>query len=199
MIGFHGCDAKVAHAVITGQVELRPSVNNYDWLGHGIYFGERSPSRAMQFAIELKQNKGRAVCPIEEPAVVGAVLDLGHCLDLSDYKDLQYVKFTFSGLSKIVSDLGASLPKNLRIGQTEDLLLRELDCAVLEYLFKINDLEGNRHFDSVRSPFIEGDELYPDSGFRDKNHIQICIRNTECIKAYFRPRNAEYIRLYSMS
>ena len=42
-------------------------------------------------------------------------------------------------------------------------------------------------FDSVRSAFIEGDELYPGSTFREKNHIQICVRNLACIKGYFWP------------
>ena len=35
---------------------------------------------------------------------------------------------------------------------------------------------------------VEGDELYPGAGFHDKNHIQICIRNPNCIKGFFIPR-----------
>lgn len=42
-------------------------------------------------------------------------------------------------------------------------------------------------FDTVRSAFIEGYELYPGSTFREKNHIQICVRNPACIKSYFWP------------
>jgi len=43
-------------------------------------------------------------------------------------------------------------------------------------------------FDSVRSLFVEGEELYPGAGFHEKNHIQICIRNPNCIKSFFVPR-----------
>lgn len=42
-------------------------------------------------------------------------------------------------------------------------------------------------FDTVREVFVEGDELYPIAGFKEKNHIQICVRNLNCIKGYFNP------------
>ena len=35
--------------------------------------------------------------------------------------------------------------------------------------------------------FTEGAELYRASGFRAKNHIQLCVRNPNCIKGYFHP------------
>lgn len=42
--------------------------------------------------------------------------------------------------------------------------------------------------------FCEGQELYPNAGFREKNHIQICVCNPNCIKGYFLPRgiNQDY-------
>ena len=42
--------------------------------------------------------------------------------------------------------------------------------------------------------FWEGQELYPNAGFREKNHIQICVCNPNCIKGYFLPRgiNQDY-------
>ena len=199
MIGFHGCDADLAYAVINGQASLRPSINKYDWLGHGIYFWERSPSRALQFATELQQNSKRAVRPIITPAVVGALLDLGKCLDLTDYEHLRHVQDSYLLFSKIVEHDGAVMPRNHTFNESNDLLLRELDCAVLEFFFLLNDLNGNEHYDSIRSPFIEGEELYPTAGFREKTHIQICIRDAGCIKAYFKPLNAEFIQMYSMS
>lgn len=48
-----------------------------------------------------------------------------------------------------------------------------------------DNLEG---FDSARGVFIEGEELYPGAGFKNKNHIQLCIRNPNCIKGFFIPR-----------
>lgn len=45
-----------------------------------------------------------------------------------------------------------------------------------------------RPYDSVRAPFPEADVLYDESGFRAKNHIQVCVINTaQCIKGYFKP------------
>ncbi len=44
-------------------------------------------------------------------------------------------------------------------------------------------------FDSVRAAFWEGKDLYPNAGFKKQNHIQIAIRNPDCIKGIFLPRN----------
>jgi hypothetical protein len=38
IIGFHGCDKKVRDAIVSGKLSLKASNNDYDWLGHGIYF-----------------------------------------------------------------------------------------------------------------------------------------------------------------
>ncbi len=80
------------------------------------------------------------------------------------------------------------MPDNKIIGNTKDLLLRELDCAVIETLHQIRKNEGLPMFDSIRGVFWEGESLYPNAGFREKDHIQICIRNPNCIKGYFLPR-----------
>jgi len=73
---------------------------------------------------------------------------------------------------------GTYLPtnRNLKNAIQEDSLLRELDCAVLETVHKINHKRNLPPFDSVRGVFGE------------KNHIQICIRNPNCIKGFFIPR-----------
>lgn len=43
----------------------------------------------------------------------------------------------------------------------------------------------------VTKPLIEGWEIYPNAGFRESNHIQICVRNPNCIKVYFVPLEAD--------
>ena len=35
----------------------------------------------------------------------------------------------------------------------------------------------------------EGDEIYENAGFRKENHIQLCIKNPNCIIGYFRPKS----------
>ena len=55
VLGFHGCDEEVAEAVINDQKSLLKSENSYDWLGHGVYFWENNPRRALEFAEEMKK------------------------------------------------------------------------------------------------------------------------------------------------
>jgi hypothetical protein len=64
--------------------------------------------------------------------------------------------------------------------------LRHLDCAVLEFLHStIKELRLDP-FDSVRGVFVEAEPLYENAGFNRRNHIQICVRNLDCIRAFFR-------------
>jgi hypothetical protein len=48
ILGFHGCDESVAKEVVAKGKILRESHNNYDWLGHGVYFWENSSERALE-------------------------------------------------------------------------------------------------------------------------------------------------------
>lgn len=69
--------------------------------------------------------------------------------------------------------------------------MRPLDCMVIEEVHRMREElkdEGKEAytFDTVRAVFVEGDELYENSGFRNKNHLQVCVRNPNCIKGYFR-------------
>jgi len=59
---------------------------------------------------------------------------------------------------------------------------------------KFNQEANKRAYDSVRGVFWEGKPLYPNAGFAEKNHIQICVCNPNCIKGYFLPRgiNVDY-------
>ncbi len=178
ILGFHGADKSTVERVLRGEVELKGSENSYDWLGNGIYFWDNSPSRALEWAHELSKRPGSK---IKEPAVIGAILDLGYCLDLLDYRNLSAVKAGYDLLCATTP----SLPKNT--GRSADLLKRELDCAVIETVHQYNKLQGEDGFDSVRGVFWEGAELYPGGFFKEKDHIQICIRKTDCIKGYFLP------------
>jgi len=180
VLGFHGCDKSTVDKVLNGQSQIRESKNSYDWLGNGIYFWEHSPSRALAFARSLKKHPLRSNSVIKTPAVLGAVISLGYCLDLLDYRNLKLVKASHD----LLLSTGNAIPKNK--GKDQDLLRRELDCAVIELIHTIN---VPKPFDSVRSVFWEGKLLYENAGFREKNHIQICIRNPNCIKGFFLPRN----------
>ena len=45
-----------------------------------------------------------------------------------------------------------------------------------------------KHFDTIRGVFTEGGPAFEGAGIQAKNHIQICIRNLNCIKGFFIPR-----------
>ena len=81
IIGFHGCDKSVVEDVISGKTDLIASTNDYDWLGSGIYFWENNEERAWQWANDLAKRKNSQV---RVPAVIGALIDLGYCFDLTD-------------------------------------------------------------------------------------------------------------------
>lgn len=175
LLGFHGCDASVGRDVVSGKMPLRISTNDYDWLGHGVYFWENSPDRAWAFACDqCKRGK------VKTPFVIGAVLDLGLCLNLQDAK--------YHELLKIAYDYYAvRIPEVAKNRGGKDILQRFLDCAVFESLHELIAGDGQDPFDSVRCAFEEGEPSFSGSAIRDKTHVQICIRNPDCIKGYFLP------------
>jgi hypothetical protein len=178
ILGYHGCDATTAEKLLSGQ-DFKFSNNNYDWLGSGIYFWEANPKRGLEFAQELAGlDRGPK---ITDPAVVGAVVDLDFCLDLTTSAGLDQVNVAFQRLEKINEASEKALPEN-----NEDGLRRNLDCAVIQMLHLIRDEKEMPPIDSVKGVFVEGDPVYCKSGFHHKTHIQICVCNPDCIKGVFR-------------
>lgn len=82
---------------------LKASDNKYDWLGNGIYFWEQNLERAIEWA---KRRYG------DTAAVVGAVLDLGYCLNLTDSFSSEYLKKGYEILKARCELIGEALPKN---------------------------------------------------------------------------------------
>ncbi len=179
VLGYHGCDRKVGEQLLGGK-PFRLSNNEYDWLGPGIYFWEANPRRALDFARETAQRKPASV---KEPFVVGAVIDLGLCLDLTTTIGIKWVKIAYTSLAKSAAAGGVALPAN-----KPDRLQRNLDCAVIRHLHKIMLESEEPSVDSVKGIFTEGKPIYPDSGFYEKTHIQIAVRNPRCIKGVFHVR-----------
>lgn len=155
ILGFHGCDSSLAKAVASGKKNLRNSENNYDWLGHGVYFWENSPQRAFEFATWLKTNPGKANSKVETPAVIGAVIDLGLCFDMLDYGMLGILKSGYEVFKSIWEKTGRKLPTNKSMGNSGDLLLRELDCAVFETIHQLRKEANDPPYDSVKGVFWE--------------------------------------------
>lgn len=48
VLGYHGCDRSVGEALLAGRKTFVGSKNEDDWLGHGVYFWENNPKRALE-------------------------------------------------------------------------------------------------------------------------------------------------------
>lgn len=183
-MGYHGCDRRVAERVFSGKQQIKPSSNDYDWLGDGAYFWEHNARRAYEFACEVRDRPRNGNQRIKDPAVIGAIIDLGACLNLLDSRYIDMVRQAHDGLVKLSAEARVPLPKN---SGGADLLVRKLDCAVIRFLHASRRSGGDEPFDTVRAVFHEGTPLYDNAGFAAKNHIQLCVCNTACIKGFFRP------------
>ncbi|MGG7468058.1 hypothetical protein [Chryseobacterium arthrosphaerae] len=195
-IGFHGCDESVRNELVNNPNRIKKSQEKFDWLGNGFYIWENNYERALQWAEDkFKRNA------IEKPSVVGVVYQLEYCLDFTDSQFIDVLQVYYELLKRDLDITGKQLPKNKDVKKDihQDLVLRELDCAVIEYLHqKIEDAIMNdeaekgfseiRRFDTARGIFTEGGPVYEGAGIQTKNHIQICIRNLNCIKGFFIPR-----------
>lgn len=186
VLGYHGCDASVAERLVAG-AKFKTSANLYDWLGVGVYFWEANPRRGLEFAREVMHRKGSKT-KIKKSAVVGAVIDLRLCLDLSTSAGTQEVEQAYQSFAAAMQAAGQSMPRN-RGGS--DLLLRDLDRAVIEHLHAARKEAGLPEIDTVRGFYFEGEPLYPDAGFFEKTHIQICVRKPDCIHGVFRVPDAD--------
>ncbi|MCM1211582.1 MAG: hypothetical protein NC318_08255 [Blautia sp.] len=189
VLAFHGCDEETYKKVLYDHEPLLPSINSYDWLGNGIYFWENNFSRAQEWAESYceRDHKKHPDKEKKKPAVIGAVIALGYCLNLTDYGSASILKNGYDILSYELSLHGKRLPVNKNVGKNSDLLLRELDCAVIQRIHRYNEEMQRRSYDSVRGVFVEGEPVYPESGIREKSHVQLCIVNPNCIKGYFKP------------
>ena len=180
VLGFHGTEKEIVDTLICGSTDhLKKSEGKFEWLGHGIYFWENDPRRGLEWA-----QHGNPKSKIKNPDVVGAILDLGLCLDLTTRTGLDEVEQAYKTLEAAYEKAGLTLPIN---DGGEDRFKRELDCQVIQTLHKIRLESGQPRYDSVRAPFREDKELYTGAGFHRRNHVQIAILNRDCIKGYFRP------------
>lgn len=185
VLGFHGLDQDIAFQILNQKTTFDPSNNDYDWLGEGVYFWENNLERAKQYAVEDSQRRSTK---IKTPFVLGAVIDLGNCLDLLNQDGLDFLAFAYQEFALSLSEQNMEMPANQSFTRADfDFKKRQLDCAVIRYAHSLAEKNGKR-FDTVRAVFWEGESLYEGAGFKRYNHIQIAVLNPNCIKGIFLPR-----------
>jgi len=155
VVGYHGTSAERATLILSGSL-FQPSRNDYDWLGHGIYFWEEAPCRAWRWA---RRKYGA------NAAVVQSTVRLGQCLDLSDIRYTETIRRAFDGLREAYVARKMILPSNR--GKA-----RLLDCLVINYVAEYVFPEC----ETVRAPFLEGPPIFDGSALLSESHIQIVVR-----------------------
>jgi hypothetical protein len=182
ILAYHGCDRSFAERLLNNKT-FRISENDYDWLGSGVYFWEANPARALAWARHLKKVGKSGPARIRQPYAIGAVINLGYCLDLISTNGIEFVKEAYLDFKQYMEQSGSPMPTN-RGG--DDLLQRYLDCAVINHIHSVIKRDKGNAFDTVRGVFLEGKRIYNTSGFYEETHIQICVRNLSNIKGVFR-------------
>lgn len=168
VLGYHGCEPAFAEAIIRGETSIEEwqlSQNPYDWLGHGIYFWEFAPHRA-----RIWGGKG---------GVVGTVIQLGLCLDLTDVHYTNLLGEEYREVRRARKEQGLAMPRNK--GKR-----RDLDCLIINEFVASAERE-HITFQTVRCPFLEGKPVFPGSGILRESHIQVAVRDRSCILGVFRP------------
>jgi len=79
----------------------------------------------------------------------------------------------------------------IEVDNSGNRLLRKLDCTVIQVIHEDRKENNEPGFDTVRGVFWEGEKPYPGAGFKERNHIQISVRNPNSIKGYFLPRGLD--------
>ena len=160
VVGFHGTSDERAETILRDG-EFIPSKNDYDWIGHGIYFWEYAPLRAWQWA----RNKYR-----DRAAVIEATIEPGACLDLTDIRYTSALRLSYQNLREAFLKSDKSLPVNRNKA-------RFLDCLVINYFgtYIVPECE------TVRAPFLEGDPIYDGSMLLAQSHIQLVVRSSVSI------------------
>lgn len=181
---FHSCDREVGLRVLNGKEQLRPSDNAWDWLGPGIYFWEQNPGRALQYACESANNIQKNAKRIHQPFVIGAVIELGNCLNLLSPYSADIIREAHQLTVDAFKKAGQPLPTNKGAN-------RLLDCTVMRAVHATREAGGLTKYDTVRCAFPEGTAIYEGSNFHDRLHIEIAVLNPEKIKGYFLPRPIE--------
>lgn len=134
----------------------------------------------MEYAKESSNGEQFNKIRIKSPFVLGALIDLGNCLNLLESQSLQILSEAYIGLKKLMDELDEPMPHNK--GNN-----RVLDCAVIKFVHQSR--KGKYPlFDTIRAAFSEGSQAYPDANFTVRHHVQICVLNPEMVQGYFLPR-----------
>ena len=188
---------------------LTPSKNSYDWLGYGVYFYEADSARAFKYAETSAKNLEQLLTAqaIGTPAVVGAVLNVERWLDITTQFGIAQFTEGLNSMKAGFKAVGKAIPANKPafVGD-RDNLHRALDKAVFENIHAIRSAKcaeairnearlsaddvakmvmGFAEFQGVLGAFQQGGALDAGSAIYEDSHIQLAIRDPECVLGWF--------------
>jgi hypothetical protein len=199
LIAYHGCDITTRDDLVSGRLkQLNQSNNKYDWLGPGAYFFEGDVERALLFAQAAYNNptKRYTAKPIATPAAVGAILQVQSWLDMTTQAGIKEFSMAYQFLAAGLVAEGKKPPQNAPADNTDaDIIYRALDNAVFTWLHHARASRNppSPPFQAVRAAFHQGPEVAPTSGFHASTHIQISLRDNNCVKGWFLPDGSELL------
>jgi hypothetical protein len=170
VIAYHGTSRGSAKEILSSG--FRPSRNDHDWSGSGAYQFEGSYWRALVWA---QESHGE-----EDAAVLRSVVDLSGCLDLTDEPGRALLRPHYD---LFVGTRGIDAAAALR--QTSGA--PRLDCAVINFAcarlkrYGLNVRSVRCSFDEGAPLWVDQNEVVASSRYRDKTHIQICVRDPSAI------------------
>lgn len=174
VVGYHGTQLSVALDIVNRKRLFRPSQNDDDWLGHGIYFWEYAPQQAYWWAEKRKKRQNW-----DEPiAILGSMIRLGFCFDLLDPYNVKYLKEIYKEYRETEIAAERPIPENVNH-------YKYLDCAAFQYAYAV--IESSKRqlsVDSARAVYVptgHGKRVWARSWISNDAHIQICVRNPACI------------------
>lgn len=189
VVAYHGCDITVRDDLVAGRTVADSSRNRYDWLGPGFYLFEADAERALDFARNSHANPGKRYTakPIAEPAVVGCILCVQRCLDMTTRLGLREFEAALPAMITGIEKAGTRTPTNTAADDGDaDVLLRKLDNAVFRFIHDTREGDtGTIHYQMVRGAFRQGPSLADNFGFHRDSHIQLALRDPSCIRGWF--------------
>lgn len=171
VVGYHGTRRSVALKAVQRLESLEASRNPGDWLGHGIYFWEYAPQQAWLWAEFLRRKRKWA----EETAVVACMIRLGNCFDLLDPDNVKVLRQAHEEYLSAERDADRTPASNV-------YSQKRRNCAVFELAYATFKRQG-QEVDTCRAVFVPTgkDRLWEGSGINPRAHIQVVVRNPDCI------------------
>lgn len=164
---------------------MRPSLQDYDWLGRGIYFWQAAPIRAWMWKRHFALKRDRAGADETVVLEYRLTVNLTHCLDLLDIRWHGLLGATGRGVSegwRIAGVDEATIHQRLlRNARRRAPHPHFLDCAAVNQVCERLEHAHNIRIMLVRAAFQQLGTIYPYSAFHEGDHVQVAIRDPNAI------------------